>query len=121
MKFKTDKIKTEFEELENHNENLYDVLTRIEVFCDSIGVEEPVITCILRAEEENKAVGGIATSPHLIWDAADLRSKIYAQDEIDEIVKEVNSWGYSYRGKPTIIYHRVVGGVPHLHVQVLKD
>lgn len=120
MKFKTTRIEEEFKLLDEKNPRLKEAALLLESIIDGLGLDEPTITCVYRDPTENGLVGGIDNSPHCVWEGMDFRSSIYKPDEIQDILKEINIKPYKYHNKPTMIYHKVNGGVPHFHLQILK-
>jgi len=80
----------------------------------------PIITHLLRTQEEQEAIYGIGTykrSPHQYGRAADLRSRIYTIEQVAELVNYLNKEfprGDKYK---TALYHTVGRGW-HLHLQV---
>ncbi len=120
IQFKTPRIADEWLLLGLKNDRLKGVLLALEQFVEIEFRKDVVITCLLRTQQENSACGGIIMSPHLSWQAADLRSSIYTEAEINRMVTFLNQ--FTYRdGKKTALYHRVVGGAPHFHVQCRSD
>ena len=80
----------------------------------------PIITHVLRTQEEQEAIYGKNTkrrSPHQDGRAADLRSRIYTAPQITDLVKYINTEFPRHDGYPTALYHTVGLGW-HLHLQV---
>lgn len=80
------------------------------------------ITSIFRTPEEHKALYAAtpeaqrpATSPHMRWEAADIRSTDFDSNEITRMLAFLNTWS-GINGKPAAIYHTIIAGAPHFHV-----
>ncbi len=119
IQFKSPRIADEFLDLGRQNSRLKQLLTTLELFVELEINKDVYLTCILRTAKENAAVGGIDASPHLRWEAVDLRSSIYSQDEIDRMLAFLNQFTYR-NGKRVGVFHLIAGGAPHLHIQYLK-
>ncbi len=116
---KTPRIEHELGQLDVQNPRLLRVLQALEAYAMLEFNKDIVLTCLYRSPEENAAQGGIANSPHLSWEAADLRSSTFTGPEIDRMLGFLN-W-FSFRnGKKTAICHAVAGGAAHFHLQVAK-
>ena len=117
--FKSPRIENEFKQLYNRNPRLQKVLEIAARYCELEFKKDIVITSLYRDPQENKDVGGIATSPHMTWEAADLRSFTFTDEELAKLAAFLN--GITFRnGKKTCVYHKVAGGAYHLHIQVAK-
>jgi len=119
MEFKTPRIADEFLDLAQMNPRLKGVLLALEQFTEVELGKGVVVTCLRRTPDENVACGGIVLSPHLTWEAADLRSSIYSESDIAKMLQFLNCFTYRH-GKQTAMYHQVQGGAPHFHIQVSR-
>lgn len=72
------------------------------------------ITCVLRDQKENAAVGGVPDSAHLTKRAVDIRSRTLTQEQITWALAYVKArWSNLIH----IIYHN--GGTgPHIHLNL---
>jgi hypothetical protein len=122
MQYKTDLIKSEFETLKTKNPKLVKILTAIDLFSQAEFGKEIVLTSIYRSLEEYKALysanpSAMPTSlPHSKYQAADLRSSIYSQQEVDRIVAFANCFHFYGGQRKTALYHAIANGAPHFHV-----
>jgi hypothetical protein len=116
--FKTPEIEKQYQELPVHNRRLKNAILMLDLFVSLELKKDIELTSLLRTPEENAAVGGIPNSPHLVWNAVDLRSTLYTDAEVNRIVAFMNSLTY-HAGKSTAMAHAVGGGAYHLHIQVL--
>jgi len=112
MRFKDNKLKHEF--YHEINPKLRAVLFELDDFIERIHGKELVITCLNRTPEENRKVGGIPHSAHLSRRAADIRSWIFSEKELDIMIQRVkDTWGDIVY----IVYHE--GGTgPHIHINI---
>lgn len=118
--FKDKSVEAEFNQLPVHNKRMRDLLTALEVFVRLELKKEVMLTEVYRDPTTNAAQGGIPNSPHMVWNAVDLRSWIYTEEEIQKILNFLNC--FTYRSpKKTAVYHAVPGGAFHFHIQCLKE
>lgn len=122
LRFKTDRIRDEFAQLIRSNNKLFLMLVELERFCREGLNKDVVLTSILRTKEENDALYEQTpinqrpkSQPHCTWEAADIRSSIYTDDEIKRILGFINGSYKNSNGKPAAIYHMINGNVPHFH------
>ena len=83
--------------------------------------KQPVVTSIYRSEAEHRALCarlGVApyASVHTYWRGVDLRSWIYSDDEIRQLLEIINSRFDYGRSKSVAICHDVGAG-RHFHIQ----
>ena len=73
-----------------------------------------VVTCLMRTQEENAAVGGKKYSAHLRGEAADIRIRNFTQEQIDFILGHLrDSW------HPAFLYcTRHTGTADHIHLNI---
>lgn len=119
IQWKDNRLHKEWAELPVHNRRLRKVLDALSTFAELELGKDLVITCLYRDPAENAAVGGIANSPHMSWEAVDLRSSTFTQEEIDRMLAFLNCFSFR-NGKKTAICHAVAGGAKHFHIQVAK-
>ena len=79
-----------------------------------------IITCLNRTEEENRRVGGSPFSAHLDKRAADLRSRIFTEKELDLMVDYLyNTWNKNDRMKGFLyVLVHGNGNSRHIHVNI---
>jgi len=119
IKFKDPSIEKEWYQLPVQNKRLYKLILALEQFLDLEIKKDLVITEIYRDAATNTAQGGIPNSPHLSWQAVDLRSSIYTNAEIERIKSFLNQFTFR-NGKQVCVYHAVTGGAFHMHIQYAK-
>lgn len=121
MQFKTDRIRDEYEELKTRNPKLRSTLECADLYTRTEFNKEIVLTCIYRSPDENKALYAPnpepATQPHTKWDAADLRSTIFTQGEINKLLTFLNCFSYVGGQRKVATYHLIAGNTWHLHCQ----
>lgn len=117
IRHKDASVEKEFHELPYRNPRLYAVLRMLSYYCQIELKQDVVITEVYRDPATNAAQGGIANSPHLTWEAVDIRSLIYTPEEIEKIKNFLNCVTFRH-GKQTCVFHQVPGGAPHFHIQV---
>ena len=78
--------------------------------------KQVVVTCLIRTGAENAATAGSnPQSAHLRGDAADIRSFIYSEEEIQEIIAYLkHHWGPMIHA----IFHNPGGNGPHIHINI---
>lgn len=124
MLFKSDRIKDEYTKLALNNAKLYGIL---EVACAAFNAaygKDFMLTSILRTKAENDELYKATppdkrpqSSPHLFWQAADIRTKDLSKDEIEFLLKEFNS-NTVYQGRrKCALYHEIPAQALHLHIQ----
>jgi hypothetical protein len=113
IRFKTPRVEKESKAL---IAGLWSVLVDFDVWGETQGLPDPMVTCIHRTESENKAAGGVASSLHLAenpYRAMDLRSTHY---DVPQLMK-VDAW---FRGRCLRALFEVItkphGTGPHIHV-----
>jgi hypothetical protein len=118
--YKDKKVEADYDQLALRNPRLSEVIVALCIFAKLEFNKDIVLTCIHRTPEENKAVGGIENSPHLNWEAADLRSSTFTQPEIKRMLAFLNCFTFR-NNKQTAICHEVAGGAAHFHLQVARN
>lgn len=126
MKFKTPRINDEFyNKLHTKNLKLYSILIMLDSFIKMEYNKEITLTEIYRSKEEFDALYAQTpedkrpkTSPHMFWNAADIRSSDFTSFEKEKMKQFLNSFTYTTgQGKPVCIIHTITGNVEHCHVQ----
>lgn len=87
--------------------------------------EDLVVTSIFRTQAEHDALYALTppdkrpkTSPHMYWNAFDIRSTVFSDAEKQRMLKFLNCFTYlTGQGKPVAILHSIAGNVEHFHVQ----
>ena len=110
--YKHDKLKAQFEDF--LDPRLQAFMFWLEYYIDLKYKKDVTVTCVNRTLKENKSVGGIKDSAHLVGRGIDIRSWCYSLEEIKQLVKFVNDvWGdFIY-----ITYHNSGSG-DHIHINI---
>ncbi len=126
MKFKTIKEELEYVQLWEENERLAYVGQMLDTFARLEFKKEITVTHIFRTPEEHAALYSAtpaeerpATSPHLTWEALDIRSSDFTADQIPRLTRFLNCLTYR-GGKPTALYHHIAGNAFHFHIAATK-
>lgn len=128
---KTARIQQEFDELQSKNFPLAALMFDLADYVSSEFKKDVVMTMIFRTQEEQwklyeKTDGAKTkrTSPHMRWEAVDLRDRIYTRKEklaIGKFLKDhydaTNRFPRLPSGSKTYWLHAIKGGVMHFHVQ----
>lgn len=126
MRFKTDRINKEFyNDLPTKNKKLYTVLMLLDNFTQLEFGKDICLTDIFRTKEEFDSLYSQTppdkrpvTSPHMFWNAADIRSTDFNEPQIKRMLTFLNCFTYaSGQGKPVSLYHCIAGNVFHFHIQ----
>jgi hypothetical protein len=126
MRFKTERIKKEYEELPDHNRKLIGALITLDMYCATEFGKDVCLTHVFRTKQEHDELYAQTpadkrpkSSPHMFWQAADIRSTDFTDKQIEKILKLFNCFTYkSGQGKPSAIYHTISGNTFHLHLQL---
>lgn len=126
ISFKTPRVRDEFVELATKNHALSELLIELADYVSTHFKQDLTLTSILRTPEEQAALyvhsaHKVLKSTHMEWKAVDLRSLVFTKAEIDEIVKFLNGKYKNKDGRPVALYHTVLGGAPHFHIQLTGD
>jgi len=125
---KTDRINDEFLHLDEHNVPLEELVWDVASYCKKQFNKDITITMIWRHQTEQDDIYKDNEqyqiqefkSPHQFWQAVDLRSSIFTEEEIDDIVKYLNDkYNESNYYKWTAKNHNVGRG-DHFHIQYYK-
>lgn len=127
MKFKTKRVEKEYAQLKEENPRLFAIAEKANSFFLEKFGRELTITSLLRTQEEHEALYAKtepskrpASSPHMVWNALDFRSKDMSGPEIAALLEHLNQnvvWGGK---RKCAIYHTIPGNVRHFHVQAPK-
>ena len=120
MRFKTEIIKKEWKKLAEKNPFLYQLLKDIEDYSIDQFNLVPVVTCIYRSQEETKRIyGRYKPSVHEFWRGVDIRSWIYTDEQLEQLVNFIKD-NYEYdpkRPNKNIVIVHNVGKGKHVHIQ----
>lgn len=121
MIFKTTKLHDQWIKLKDKNKFLYDMVCDIAEYSKTNFNKSVVVTDIFRTEQEQiKLYGYARPSVHMHWRGLDLRSWIYNESEIKQLLEYIN-YKYLYdEHRPHIkcaIHHKISGGAEHFHLQ----
>lgn len=121
--YKTDRLQDEFFELDEHNDPLEELVWDVAEYCAREFDKTITITMIYRTQEEQEDIYGekyTKKSPHQFWQAVDLRSRDFTDDEIKQLVDYLNN---KYDKKNyydwTAKSHEVNNRGEHFHIQLL--
>lgn len=124
MRFKTERLEKEWSILKTKNPKLADLVSSLDRTCIEFFNKDVCITSILRTQKEQDDLyknvpidKRPASSPHLYWNACDLRSSDFTHEEIESMLKFLNNCGHDNKYSKTAIYHSIEGNVPHFHIQ----
>jgi hypothetical protein len=123
--FKTPRLEAEFNQLPIQNPRLGRLLKLGSEFMDIEFGKNIVVTEIFRTPEENAALYKAAGKepdwrPHTMWMAADLRSSVFSQREIERLAAFFNQFTVFSGQRKCATYHAIKGNVEHFHIQVNK-
>lgn len=80
-----------------------------------------ILTCLNRTEAENKAVGGSKYSAHKYCRGADIRSRIFEDEQKSLIISHIETvWNESAMIRPPFLYaiHHDSGQGEHFHINI---
>lgn len=125
IKFKTDRIKGEFDQLTYQHHELDTLVINLSLWVSNMYHKDIIITHLFRTQEEQHLLykdipNPPAFSPHQFWNAIDLRSFDFDQDELDAICTYLNSHYSNLNGKIVAFVHAIPGGAMHFHIQLLR-
>lgn len=120
--FKTNRIRDEYAQLLVKNPRLFYLLSELTMYVQARHKKDVVLTSILRTPEEQadlykNSQKKVVKSPHLTWEAVDLRSSIYTEEEVKDILAYINGRIKNPDGKQSFV-HAIPGNVDHFHVYV---
>ena len=129
------RLKDELKTLKERNNPLFELIVDLADWIDSEFNKNTVITMIYRTDSEQNAIykgtfrGSRSydenpwKSPHQVWTAIDIRSRIYTEEEIQKIKNYLNTKHNSTNYyKTTAMYHEVTNSSgqslgKHFHLQ----
>lgn len=118
------RIKNELIELKTKNRELFDLIIDLYHYADHNFNKDVVITMIYRTQEEQESIYGSGyskKSPHQFYHAIDIRSRLYTQDEMNQMVKYLNErYNKNNYYKWTTKVHEVGDHGMHFHIQLVK-
>lgn len=125
MKYKKDNYFTQFCDLGFHNPKLYKIGLALDNFTTIEFNKDIVLTHVFRTQEEHDALYAATpadqrpkTSPHMTWEAIDIRSTDFTPEQRLCMLQFLNSFSYdSKRSRNVAMVHAIVGGAPHFHIQ----
>lgn len=120
--FKTNRVRDEYAQLLVKNPRLFYLLSELTMYVQAKYKKDVVLTSILRTPEEQadlykNSQKKVVNSPHLTWEAVDLRSSIYTDEEIQDILVYVNGRVKNPDGKVSFV-HAIPGNASHFHIYV---
>lgn len=127
VKNEQERLFEEFRELRTKNRPLAKLLIDLYHWIDDKYKKDVVMTMIFRTPQEQDYLYRNSikykvkpwTSPHQYWHAVDIRSLIFTDDEIDEIVEYLNNkYNNTNYYRWTAKAHKVGEGAMHFHIQL---
>jgi hypothetical protein len=122
--FKTDRQKSDFEQLKSKNPRIVRLATALSEFCELELKKDITVTDVFRTQEEFEALYSQTppekrppTSPHMRWEALDLRSSVFTDREIERMLAFLNCFSYQGGQRKVALYHTIAGNVAHFHIQ----
>lgn len=124
--FKTDNEREEWLVLATSgNRTLAKLLLWLADYCSLEFNKDLTITELYRTPEETQALYAATPpelrpswKPHENWLAADLRSSVFTQPEIEKLLHVANMVTAFKGQRKTAIYHTIRGNTSHFHVQI---
>lgn len=125
LSFKTDREREEYGQLPAQNMGLFNLIHDLVDYVDREMHKDVVLTSIKRTAEQQEALYAssdhkVINSPHLTWDAVDLRSWVYTEAEINAIIAYLNAKYKNSNGKVVAMIHAITNGAMHFHLQLYK-
>lgn len=125
LTFKTPNERDEWSQLLNKNIGLFDLIIDLTAYVDDKYGKDVVLTSVYRdAAEQNQLYKDepkkVPNTPHSTWEAVDLRSSIYSEQERAEICEYLNKKYKNANGKKVAFVHAVTGGALHFHVALYR-
>lgn len=127
MKFKTENERREWAQVSTENPRMFKVGTMLDLYTQTEFGKEITLTEVYRTQAEHDALYAQTppdkrpvTSPHMRWEAFDVRSHDFTQAQIDKMLKFLNLVTVYGGQRQCAIYHTITGNAFHFHVQVSK-
>lgn len=128
IQYKHAPLAQEYEQLKNKNMPLAVLLDDLSAYIESAFEKNVIVTMIFRTREQQEAIYGKGTkrkSPHMFWNAIDIRDWIYSQSEKQQIIKwlkdgydATNQSGFiAQAASKTVWLHQVGAHGMHFHIQ----
>lgn len=122
--FKTNRQAVEYETLKVKNKNLVRILDCLVTFCELEFKKDITLTDIFRTQADFDALYAATpvdkrpkSSPHMVWEAVDIRSSTFSDPEIIKMQAFLNQFT-AYKGSRKVaLYHKIAAGAFHFHVQ----
>jgi len=124
------RLKEEFRKLLKENNPLAKLIVDLYHYIGDQFNKDTIITMIYRTQDEQDAIySGNArydkkpwTSPHQYWHGVDIRSWLFTDREIDQIVEYLNDkYNKSNYYGWTAKCHKVARGAIHFHIQYYEN
>lgn len=119
------RLKDELVELYSKNVELHKLIIDLYKWISKTYGKDTIITMIYRTQEEQEQIYGKGTkkkSPHQFWQAIDIRSRTFTEEEIKGIEDYLNNkYNESNYYKWTAKNHKVGEGAYHFHIQYYKN
>lgn len=127
IQFKTQREQDEYNKLLVFNPKLHALVQALSIFVEQEFNKPVLITSVFRTPAEHAALYAEtpadkrpATSPHMRWEALDLRDSIYTPREIEKTLAFLNLFTYQGGQRAVAIRHTIAGNVSHYHLQYGK-
>lgn len=125
MEYKSSKVQAEWAKLLTENPRLANIIETLNAFTNIEFNKQVVCTHIYRTPEEHKALYAQtakppATSPHMRWEAVDIRSTTFNDKEIAKMLTFLNLFTVYGGQRKCAIYHEIAGNTWHFHIQSNK-
>lgn len=124
MLYKTLREQSEFNELATHNPKLFKICIMGDQFCQLEFGKELTITSVLRTQQEQDALYQNVpleqrpkSSPHLVWQGVDFRSRDLSSREKERITEFLNQFIVYGGQRKCCFIHAIDGNVEHAHIQ----
>lgn len=119
LEFKTTAIESQFKELESRNKSLYRIIRTIDNKMKKDLGKGVVITEVYRTYEEQEMIYGkdFSISPHMTWEAVDIRTRDLPDKYIRALLFALNNTFNEINIFSTTAIFHDIGLGPHLHIQ----
>lgn len=124
IEFKSPRIRDEFTKLFDQNRKLWCLIDDLGTWVKKTYNKDVTLTHIWRSQAEHNALYAAtdllkrpASSPHMRWQAVDIRSYDFDDDELKAIVKWINDNYKNPNGRVVAFAHAIAGGAFHVHIQ----